>query len=85
MHDKKSPLRARGAGSGEKKLCSASGSGLLDELLQAVQTFLQHVQRGAVGDADGVVVAEGDAGDSGHLVAGEELLAELEGAAADSR
>ena len=51
---------------------------LAAELLEAGETLVEDVQRGAVAEADAFVVAEGDAGDGGDLVAGEELVAEIQ-------
>ena len=51
----------------------------LAEFFKAVQSFLQNVQRGAVADADGLVIAEGDAGDGRDLVAFQKLVAQIQG------
>ena len=51
---------------------------LLAEVFEAVKTFLEHIERSAVGNADGVVVAEGNAGHGGHLVAVEQFFAQLQ-------
>ena len=51
----------------------------LAEFLEAVQRFLQNVQRSAVADTDALVIAEGDAGNGGHLVAFQKLVAQVQG------
>ena len=51
----------------------------LAEFFKAVQRFLQDVQRGAVADTNALVIAEGDAGNGGHLVAFQELVAQVQG------
>ena len=50
---------------------------LAAELLEACQALVEDVQRGAIAQADALVVAEGDAWNSGDLVAGEEFVAEI--------
>ena len=50
---------------------------LAAELLEARQSFVEDVKRGAIAEADAFVVAEGDAGNGGDLVAGEKLVAEV--------
>ena len=47
------------------------------ELLEAGQPFVEDIQRGAVAEADALVVTEGDAGHGSHFVAGEKLVAEI--------
>jgi len=49
------------------------------ELFEAREAFVEDVEGGAVAEADALVVAEGDAGDGGDLVAGEELVTEVHG------
>lgn len=52
----------------------------LAEFFKAVQSFLQNVQRGAVADADGLVIAEGRCpGDGRDLVAFQKLVAQIQG------
>ena len=49
------------------------------ELFEACEAFVEDIEGGAVAEADALVVAEGDAGDGGDLVAGEQLVAEVHG------
>lgn len=42
---------------------------LAAELLKAAESFIEDVERGAVADADALIISEGNAWDGGHLVA----------------
>ena len=50
---------------------------LAAELLEASESFVEDVQRRAVAEADAFIVAEGDARNRRHLVAGQQLVAEV--------
>ena len=50
---------------------------LAAELLEAGEAFVEDVERGAVAQADAFVATEGDAGDGGDLVAGEQFVAKI--------
>ena len=51
---------------------------LAAELLEAGESLVEDVQRGAVAEADALVVAEGDAWDGGDLVAGKQLVTKIQ-------
>ena len=52
---------------------------LAAELLEAGQALVEDVQRGAVAQADAFIISEGDTRHRSHLVAGEQLVAQIEG------
>ena len=62
----------------KRQECLDHHSMLAAKLLEAGQSFIEDIQRGAVAEADAVVVAEGDTGDGGDLVAREQFVAEVD-------
>lgn len=72
------PLSVPRSSAAGRQLAHSVSSVRLAELLQAVQPLLEDIQRRAVGNADGMVIAERNTGNGCDLVTFQQLIAKVE-------